>query len=327
MRYWHSHKIYTQSTLEEIEYCKTRMDELVEICKKDDVEALEAFLIETGNCDVTIQYDHGLLDFLTENPPLISVAAFFSAEKCFEHLVVMGATLDKPDDIGRLPVHFAACGGSLEICDQLDSAGADFTPHDSKGMGCVHYACLFGHHNILARMDARGLPLDEPGENGLLPVHYAAKAKSKEAMEYLLDHGCDMNANVNGQTPFLIAFWGSENVMRLLLERKADTNVIVGEDRTPLMEACYRGDLAMVKLFLEFKTEDIDCADKKLGWTPLLYAVSLNCVKVVKYLVENGADVNKTSLRGFSPAMAAHNNGLKKIEEFLLEHGAVYRPE
>lgn len=293
----------------------------LEILRNDDLESLERYTLETGNYDTSMSSaSSGNFEILAANPSLLSIAAFFGAVQCFEYLQMSGADMTKADDMGRLPVHFAAAGGSLEICDVLDGAGADFTVHDAQDMGCVHYACLYAHVQVLQRLETRALPLDDPRL-----VLFAAKHETTEVMEYLLEHGCDINANVGGETPFLLAFKHSPAVLRFLLQHGVDTNVIVKDDRTALMDACYSGDLNIVNILLEFGNDGIDYQDH-FGWTALLYACSKGHGEVVQKLVECHADVNKKSFLGFSPWMAAHNNNHQEIVKFLSDNGALPRP-
>ena len=293
----------------------------LEIFRNDDLPSLERYTLETGNYDdaSSIALSENF-EILTANPSLLSIAAFFGALRCFEYLQMSGVDMNKADNLGRLPVHFAAAGGSLEICDILDSAGADFTVYDAQDMGCVHYACLYGHVQVLRRFELRALPLDDPRL-----VLFAAKLETPDVMEYLLDHGCDINTYLGGETPFLLAFRHSPAVLRFLLQHGVDTNVKVKDDRTALMDASYNGDMQRVNLLLEFGNDGIDSQDH-FGWTALLYACSKGHGEVVQKLVECHADVNKMSFLGFSPWMAAHNNNHDDIVQFLSDNGALPRP-
>ena len=64
-----------------------------------------------------------------------------------------------------------------------------------------------------------------------------------------------------------------------------------------------------------------------LGWTALMEAVILSDVnetqhKIIKTLVEAGADVNIPDRDGVSPLRHAKNKSLAKIADLLLKAGA-----
>jgi ankyrin repeat protein len=58
------------------------------------------------------------------------------------------------------------------------------------------------------------------------------------------------------------------------------------------------------------------------GLTPLIFAVRSNDLDSVKALLAAGADVNQTSLYGWSPLLAATQNRFYKLGAYLLDHGA-----
>jgi ankyrin repeat protein len=62
----------------------------------------------------------------------------------------------------------------------------------------------------------------------------------------------------------------------------------------------------------------VDSASK-FNWTPLLGGVFTGDIKLVRYLVENGADVNVRSVQGITPLWAAAAKGfLDKVGNIVL---------
>ena len=63
-----------------------------------------------------------------------------------------------------------------------------------------------------------------------------------------------------------------------------------------LRDACLRGDLHRVKEAIEVHNVDINSQGTDMvGWTPLLLAVAMCHYDVFMYLLEKGADINKTN--------------------------------
>ncbi len=92
-----------------------------------------------------------------------------------------------------------------------------------------------------------------------------------------------------------------------------------GEDA--LLEAARKNDLGKVKYLVE-NGANVNAKDND-GWTPLHWAASKNNLDMVKYLVETGkADVNAKTSYGTTPLYwAAEKNNLDMVK-YLVENGA-----
>jgi ankyrin repeat protein len=58
-----------------------------------------------------------------------------------------------------------------------------------------------------------------------------------------------------------------------------------------IFEACRRGDLEVVKEYIEVEKIDINIIENN-NYTPLILAADNNRIDVVEYLIEKGADIN-----------------------------------
>ncbi|KAF4697172.1 hypothetical protein FOZ60_011845 [Perkinsus olseni] len=145
---------------------------------------------------------------------------------------------------------------------------------------------------------------------------FAAVVECVEAID------CSTASNQYGLTPLHAAVsGGSEEVIRLLVERRAEIDKPDRSGFTPLYVALTRNRLACVKLLLElgasieFRNQD--------GATALHVAASLGREEIAQLLIDEGADVNAKNNVGNTPAMAAAMAGRSKILELLLETGRV----
>lgn len=86
-----------------------------------------------------------------------------------------------------------------------------------------------------------------------------------------------------------------------------------------IFEACYKGDLDRVKKLI-VEGDDIN---KKNSYNanPLWWASHEGHIEVVKFLVENNANVNQDK-NGFSPLFVAMWNGHREVAEYLKSKGA-----
>ena len=88
-----------------------------------------------------------------------------------------------------------------------------------------------------------------------------------------------------------------------------------------LHDAAEAGDLERVQVLVE-QGVDKDCTDNINNWTPLCIASQSNHLRVVRYLVEQGADMEKASGLGVTPLVIASTYGYTEVVQYLLEQGA-----
>ena len=159
-------------------------------------------------------------------------------------------------------------------------------------------------------------------------AHVAARAGDLATLEALLSQDPDLvNAvDENGRTPLhLAAGFGREEAVRLLLQRGADINAADASDRSAVDYAFLAerasGTARLTRLLVSEGAE-FDANATLYGRSRLLdLVVSPGNLEMVRFLVEQGADVNATAYI-FAPLENAAARGHLEIAEFLLEQGA-----
>jgi len=76
-----------------------------------------------------------------------------------------------------------------------------------------------------------------------------------------------------------------------------ETVVAVSKNPTPLCAAISKGEIEIVKKFVEYGA---DVNEKSNGMTPLMIAARYNNAEIVEYLISKGADVYQKSENGFT---------------------------
>ena len=130
-----------------------------------------------------------------------------------------------------------------------------------------------------------------------------------------------------GMTPlYMAACKGNNEIVHLLLERKADPNATKTSGTTPLhaivgcnCEISESGRTDVVKLLINGGAQPNK--EDNLGWTPLHHAASMGRREMVEILLEMGADPNITSGRhGRTPLFLAEYNGHIEIAQILMQY-------
>jgi hypothetical protein len=148
----------------------------------------------------------------------------------------------------------------------------------------------------------------------------AVKTDNPAAVKLLLAGGFDPNAlSESGQTPLYLAIKEeSPKVVEVLLASpalKVDLPNPAGE--TALMMAALRGRLDWTRQLVS-----LGAKVRREGWTPLHYAASGPNAEVVRFLLDQGAEINAIAPNGASPLMMAARYGAEDSVRLLLARGA-----
>lgn len=164
-----------------------------------------------------------------------------------------------------------------------------------------------------------------------------------------IENGANVNFKYErmfGWTPLICcAEFGYFDIAKLLIANGADTNIRNNNDMNPLMVACLKGNFEIVKLLVEngadvnyinkhnylalwlAKTDEI--SDYLITKTSsecvnlcLMFCVAGGNFEKVKYLIENGADVNAKNKDGTYVLDYAKLSGNAEIMKLLVAKGA-----
>lgn len=147
------------------------------------------------------------------------------------------AMVNVKDDMGRMPIHLAACNG-LANFEAILERGGDIHAKDKQGRTPLHWAAQTGRLEVVKKIISLigdRLDIDVPDIDGWTPLCWAPR------------HGLTLLKSENAGEPSL-----SADVVRLLIEHGAKTGVTVKQGEktwTPLSIAYYhRSDPDVISL-------------------------------------------------------------------------------
>ncbi|PJD94944.1 MAG: hypothetical protein CK425_10330, partial [Parachlamydia sp.] len=183
--------------------------------------------------------------------------------------------INRRNDEGSLPLHFAVQFGDLEMVELL-------FPKTTEGINCkgegeanpLHFAAIAGKVDVVKYLLDKNPDANIPNEDGNLPLHFAAQAGDLEIVELLLPKTTDgVNCKgERGETPLhFAAMAGKVDVVKYLLDKNADANILDNSGNLPLHFAAQAGDLEIVEFLFPKTTGGVNCKGE-LNTTPLIFA-------------------------------------------------------
>ncbi len=189
-----------------------------------------AYLQDDAALNSAVYYDHPeiltiLLEAGTdpnihgEHVPALHVAAAHDNVEAAMILIGHGAKIDMRDTVNNdTALIYGIRDGKFRVAEYLLDAGADHGLTDKRG--CA-------------------------------PLHIAVAGNDVRLVLCLLDHGAQVNIRTqsNGRTPLMVAAAaGFEEMVQLLLSRKADPSIVDSAGKLPLERAveCHRSGVAEV---------------------------------------------------------------------------------
>ena len=124
---------------------------------------------------------------------------------------------------------------------------------------------------------------------------------------------------INGKWKEEIWYTKSENLDPAFLEQLRKINV--KKRKTDFINAAKNGDLSTVEVILK-EGIDINIRDQKNGYSALHWAAEKGQKKIVRLLIEKGANLNAKTKNNLTPLNLADNNFENEISELLINNGA-----
>ncbi|KAM3923289.1 protein phosphatase 1 regulatory subunit 12C isoform 4-T4 [Leptodactylus fuscus] len=218
----------------------------------------------------------------------------------------------------RAAEFLAACAGGdlLEAEEMLrGEAGKEIIDStNTDGISALHQACIDENLEVVEFLVNHGANVNQADNEGWTPLHVAASCGYMEIAEYLLKHSANIAAvNSDGDVPLDIA---EDDCMETLLraeitKRGIDIEVAKREEEEVMLQDARQWLNAG-------KIEDIK--HPKTGASALHVAAAKGYIEVMRLLLQANFDPNVRDKDGWTPLHAAAHWGVEEACRLLVEN-------
>ena len=203
----------------------------------------------------------------------------------------------------------AAQNGHTETVQYLLEKGARVNLQNSKGMSALMVAAERGHTETTKLLLEQRADVNLQDNIGKSALFFAVENGHTETTKLLLKQGADTNLlNKDGKTPLFISV---KTVFDTRLYTEMNLLLNLGDDTVNVKN--YDTSLRMIRLLLDHGA-DVNTRDSNT-WSPLMYASHKGYFEVAELLIEYKAHVNMRSKDGWSALMLASKNYQHKVTQ------------
>lgn len=246
-------------------------------------------------------------------------AASFDNEQAVKILLDAKADPNAGGRGNKSPLYQAYSYRNDSIAKLLLDAGADANIHDHGGKTLLYLAAQGERFALVKLLIDAGADVNAAnnGWDKETPLMAAAAKGNTAIAQLLLNAGADPNAqDRNGDSPLFFAVGsGHPDMARLLLKAKVDLNLLSNTGCTPVFELFSRHDVnhELLKLLLEARANP-NIRAKNLS-PPLHMAAERTDLKAVRMLLAAGADPNFLNHSGRTALDMAHDPNVVRVLE------------
>jgi ankyrin repeat protein len=210
------------------------------------------------------------------------------------------------------------------IIDNLDQT--DDGPYGHEDTMLI-FASKIGSLEVVKFLVKNGANCNITNKNGDTALMCASKIGSLDIVKFLFEKGADIKIkNENGDTALTLASNSQDTfeVIQFLFEKGATDDTQNKSRSNALICASSKGELETVRFLVEKyngdKTKYVNLTDMDRNRTALFFlSMKPNTLETIKFLVDNGADVNIKTKYNETMLMMASRKGQLDTVTYLVE--------
>ncbi len=196
----------------------------------------------------------------------------------------------------------------------------DIHKKDSHGYTILHWAM------VLQPLDQIQNLLEEVKDINHVQslLHFAVKLRRFDVVRHIVEQ-YKVDTHCLSSLAHLATSNGDFDMLKYFIQQGASTVYYDPQTGTSaFIKAVQLGRFDMANYFLHEISSpvSIEQANNKHGATSLLNAAEVGNLDMVKYLIEQGADIEHCTFRGTSPLLIAAYNGHFEVVQYLITHNA-----
>ena len=262
-----------------------------------------------------------LVQFLCEHGAKVRTSLHLAVKsnhyRVVKYLVeVKHAGINATDHNSSTVISYATEKGDLNLFKYLLDHGANPKIVNSKGMNCLHIASANNSLEIVRYIIEHHIILmDSPSKEGYNSLEIAIHKRSHSVAQYLINK-CGIQLCIKNAISN-----NKYEIMKYLVEKMhVDINKLDNDEKTPLHYAIECGNLQFVK-FLCDNGANLNYVDRN-HQNYLHISVKSFSIAIIQYFVEiQHFDVNVEDINHRTPLYYALINGNLPFVEYLFEHG------
>ncbi|EAY18642.1 hypothetical protein TVAG_062470 [Trichomonas vaginalis G3] len=226
-------------------------------------------------------------ELLKDQPPLVSICVYYGAKKCLEYLSSKGADFTDTDDFGREPVHFLGYSPNIpSLIEFFSRKGINFNSVDNSDKNLLTKALEMTDSALLRLILQYKICSYKSDSQGHSPFYIAVQSGNLSSVQTLFELYYEQ---IRGE------IMSSDDVINCAIKHKY-TDIVVylmnkqsGRDsKHHINTSIFLSNQDLLKYFITIG-EDVNEPDET-GYTPLVFAIQRDQIKMVDYLLDHGAN-------------------------------------